>query len=428
MSLQYPSLISCFIRCFAPLSFITFLLLQNVLNPGFLNFQLTVSIYSLCFFVLLVESLFLFFYKEQTYPQAIELGLMFLSALFLSSLLAIIQAPTALFFAFLFIFIQALSLIFLKKLFQTTVFFVYLSFLFPVFLSTNYENLEQGSFLIPFCFLVLTLMFLYLLVFYFVFDSFSQKTSETVVFDGEHDLILLDFSRTLKPFLAVFSKHISHFETEEPLQDTEQDTLKNHSFAIKKIRRDLNSLNSFISNFIEYIELFFERLTKNVVSLNSLFKDALEDLKNHPKKPAHLNLTTVLNSEKDFKIKASVSHLKQAFKNIIVNAFEAQDSSNENNKNLEFMIHIEAYREWLVIHFIDTGQGIEAEEEQKLFKPFVTKKFGLGGLGLSYAKKVIELHQGDIQIKREEKKTKVIVRFPLEASREKPYLQKQKTG
>ena len=114
--------------------------------------------------------------------------------------------------------------------------------------------------------------------------------------------------------------------------------------------------------------------------------------------------------EQNFELEGSTLYLKKAFKNIIVNAFEAHSSKE---KNPELSIYIFTSRDFLAIHFIDKGQGIEAEENQKVFVPFVSKKFGLGGLGLSYAKKVIELHKGDIQINREDKKTKVIVRLPL---------------
>ena len=48
---------------------------------------------------------------------------------------------------------------------------------------------------------------------------------------------------------------------------------------------------------------------------------------------------------------------------------------------------------------------------------FLAEGLGLRGLGLSYAQKVIELHNGAIQIKTEDKKTLVIVRLPLNQDR-----------
>ena len=216
--MNFPSsLLSCFTRCFPPLSLVLFLLLHHFLYPDFLNFQLSVYVYSLCFLVLLTESLFLFFYRERNYPEAVELGLLFVSALFLSSLLVIIKAPTVLFFVFLFTFIQTLSLISLKKLFQTTVFVVYLSFLFPLFLSAGAYSFEQISFLIPFCLLVLVFLFFYLLVFYFMFELLHKKTPDTILRSEDQNFLLSlspDFSRKLKPVLNQVLRQNSRFEHE----------------------------------------------------------------------------------------------------------------------------------------------------------------------------------------------------------------------
>jgi PAS domain S-box len=51
----------------------------------------------------------------------------------------------------------------------------------------------------------------------------------------------------------------------------------------------------------------------------------------------------------------------------------------------------------IIIDVMDNGMGISDEDLQKLFKPYVlTKSDGLG-LGLSLAKKIVELHNGEIK-------------------------------
>ena len=409
MNLQTP-LLSCLIRCFPALSLIFFLLLHHILYPDFINFRLSILGYSLSFFVLFIESLFLFIYKDKTYPKSVELGLLFLSAFFLASLLIVIKVPTALFFIFIFLAVQTLSLVFVEKLFQTTVLFVYCSLLFPLFLMADYQSLDQYHALVPFTLLNLALFFTYLFCFYFILKSFNTKNSKhTITADGNYRFFLntsLDALRKLKPFVKQVSKKFLQLEEE---LNQKVNILENQP---EKIHKDLKSLEQFTLNYIEYLELFSEKLDPKKVSLETLLNSCLSQLEDHPRKPEQFNLNQCLKSKKQFKIQASEKHLKKAFTNIILNAFEA---CRFTNKQAEFDIYYSAPRggKWLVIHFIDTGQGIEPEEERKLFSPFFTKKFGLAGLGLSYAKKVIELHQGDIQIKREEEKTKVIVRLPL---------------
>lgn len=429
-----PSFLFCFIRSFPALSLTFFLLLHHFLHPEYLNYQLSVYTYSLCGFVLAVESLFLFFYKDRDYPKAVELGLLFLSAVFLSSLLVTIKVPTALFFIFTFFFIQTLSLIFLKQIFQAAVYFIYLTLLFPLFLSADYQSLEQGHFLIPFSLLIFTFLFLYLLVFYFSFHFLNKKTPETMTFNSDqedqifHLTLISEFSRKLKPFLKQVSRHSSLFKNEMKKNKflLNQNNLEKQMdwTSQKKIQDNIDSLNTFISGFIEYIELFFEKINKEFVSLDGMIRDSLKELENHPQKPDGLNLKNSLESEKHFETFASAEHLKKVFKQIIINAFEAYNFNAEAPK---LHIHISSSRGWLIIYFIDEGQGIEAEDEQKVFTPFESKKFGLrAGLGLSYAKKAIELHQGTIEIKREDNKTKVIVRLPLiESKKTNPFKERQ---
>ena len=58
----------------------------------------------------------------------------------------------------------------------------------------------------------------------------------------------------------------------------------------------------------------------------------------------------------------------------------------------------------IAIEIADTGPGIAAEHEGKLFEPFFsTRPTGQGmGLGLTVAKKIVELHRGRIQITNHE--------------------------
>jgi signal transduction histidine kinase len=56
----------------------------------------------------------------------------------------------------------------------------------------------------------------------------------------------------------------------------------------------------------------------------------------------------------------------------------------------------------LKIEFIDTGKGMTDEIKSKIFEPFFTtgKKHGTG-LGMAIVKKIIEDHQGKIEIESE---------------------------
>jgi len=53
---------------------------------------------------------------------------------------------------------------------------------------------------------------------------------------------------------------------------------------------------------------------------------------------------------------------------------------------------------WVSIYIEDTGAGISEKDHDRLFTPFYTTKTGGTGLGLAYAKKVVEGMRGTITL------------------------------
>ena len=63
----------------------------------------------------------------------------------------------------------------------------------------------------------------------------------------------------------------------------------------------------------------------------------------------------------------------------------------------------------------DTGCGMTSEQIEKVFEPFYTTKTQGLGLGMPYAKKVIEQHRGAIHIEsREQAGTQIVIELPAE--------------
>jgi signal transduction histidine kinase len=46
----------------------------------------------------------------------------------------------------------------------------------------------------------------------------------------------------------------------------------------------------------------------------------------------------------------------------------------------------------------DNGCGLDAQETEKIFSPFYSKKESGMGLGLAYVKKIVEIHNGRIEV------------------------------
>ncbi|MBT3386418.1 MAG: response regulator [Desulfobacula sp.] len=89
--------------------------------------------------------------------------------------------------------------------------------------------------------------------------------------------------------------------------------------------------------------------------------------------------------------------IEQVFKNLILNAVEAMGNSSEKLSSLNILIHISLTQ--IKVQLQDNGTGIAPDHMDNIFTPyFTTKKHGTG-LGMSVVKKMVEEHQGTIEVK-----------------------------
>ncbi len=128
----------------------------------------------------------------------------------------------------------------------------------------------------------------------------------------------------------------------------------------------------------------------------------------------HINLERKL--ENSGEIFADEGMLADAFLNIIRNALDAVEDGGGILLSSRYSYE---NRESVVVSIRDNGCGIDAEDIPHLFNPFFTRKKYGTGLGLSQVKKIIDLHQGSIDILSEKGKgTTVIVILPVIAEKE----------
>jgi PAS domain S-box-containing protein len=103
--------------------------------------------------------------------------------------------------------------------------------------------------------------------------------------------------------------------------------------------------------------------------------------------------------------------MADAFLNVIRNAVEAVKEYGKITVTLRY-----AYEslQSVVVEVKDDGNGIDAEDMPHIFNPFFTRKNYGTGLGLSLVKKIIDIHQGMIDIfSKKNEGTKVLIMLPL---------------
>ncbi len=100
--------------------------------------------------------------------------------------------------------------------------------------------------------------------------------------------------------------------------------------------------------------------------------------------------------------------LKQALINLLKNAIEASPEGEE--------VEIRAYssHQRMIIQVADHGEGLRPEVREEIFQPFFTTKYGGTGLGLPIVQKIVEAHQGQIEVLDNEKRGSIFrVSLPL---------------
>ncbi|MFH1860150.1 MAG: ATP-binding protein [bacterium] len=119
--------------------------------------------------------------------------------------------------------------------------------------------------------------------------------------------------------------------------------------------------------------------------------------------------------EKDFAadlplIPADLSKLSQVFVNLFRNATEAMGEV----KSKRLKVKSEAGEEVVQVSISDTGKGIPSENLNRIFDPFFTTKGKGIGLGLAICQRIVEAHQGRIEVESEVSVgSKFVVKLPV---------------
>ncbi|OFV89008.1 MAG: hypothetical protein A3J75_01485 [Acidobacteria bacterium RBG_16_68_9] len=103
--------------------------------------------------------------------------------------------------------------------------------------------------------------------------------------------------------------------------------------------------------------------------------------------------------------------LRQVFANVVANAIDALDHVAEGRR-LELFIDNGARN--ATVRICDNGCGIPAEKIDRIFNPFFTTKENGTGLGMAIAKKIVEAHEGRIDVVSEPgRRTEFVITLPL---------------
>ncbi|HDL04678.1 MAG TPA: response regulator [candidate division Zixibacteria bacterium] len=163
---------------------------------------------------------------------------------------------------------------------------------------------------------------------------------------------------------------------------------------LKAVLNNLDNIKKFTAGLVSYagVESNFSKC-----DINGLFSNTIEYLKAHSHFQ-NIDIDLDLSSEK-IEVMADTIQLQQLLYNLLHNA---ADASLDNEQIADNLIRVKVTRntenDTLRVDVKDSGKGIEPELLKKAFSErFTTKKSG-HGFGLLVCKKIIDNHQGHLNI------------------------------
>jgi len=188
--------------------------------------------------------------------------------------------------------------------------------------------------------------------------------------------------------------------------------------------RNLDNLVTNLLNFARPLRPDFQE-----IELAKIIEDVLPfAFQEAEKKKMSLEVVKRFIAQKA-KIKGDSDLLKQAFLNFILNSIQAMADEgrltitikqtnfshiNKFSRERKGGCLLTKFPRQVLIEFSDTGCGISAEEKKRIFRPFYTTKKKGYGLGMAITRRIIQSHEGIIQVESEKGKgTTFTVIFPL---------------
>lgn len=197
--------------------------------------------------------------------------------------------------------------------------------------------------------------------------------------------------------------------------------LKDYCNIIKEeIGRLEDTINSFLFS-VRKLELNLEE-----ININSLILSTIDFLKYEIE---NNNINMEIKFDKDnLIIRIDERYIKQSLINIIQNAVDSilekeekgdykdykKEDKHKKEEKKEIQIKLKTIDNYVLISVKDNGIGIKEDTGDKIFEPYFTTKRHGTGLGLTNVARIIEAHNGNINIESEYGKgTEVTIKLPM---------------
>ena len=214
----------------------------------------------------------------------------------------------------------------------------------------------------------------------------------------EHERIKNNFIINLyHEFITPINVIFSVIQLLENVDISDKDQLVSiYSKYKKPVKVNCLRIYRTINNIIDTLRLDYENIEMNFKNINIV--ELVEEIVTYIAKYSN-NINIIFDTEFEEKIvSCDPSKIVKVITNILANAIKFSPN------NSEIHINIKCEDSMIIIECIDNGIGISEEMIENIFEPFLQVDNSLrrknegSGMGLSIAKKLIELHNGSISV------------------------------
>lgn len=173
-----------------------------------------------------------------------------------------------------------------------------------------------------------------------------------------------------------------------------------------QLKAEVARINQQISDFLNY-----SRPTKADLKPVAARKVIEDSLRIAEIEAAEKNVTIGIIEHEDVpKIMGDPEFLRSVFNNLFINALQSMESKGGH---LGIKISPDEGGEFVNFEVSDTGNGISEENLANIFEPYFSTKETGTGLGLAIVQKIVDIHNGKIEVESKEGVgTKFTVRLP----------------
>ncbi|MHC4944047.1 MAG: two-component system sensor histidine kinase NtrB [Planctomycetota bacterium] len=158
------------------------------------------------------------------------------------------------------------------------------------------------------------------------------------------------------------------------------------------LQREIDRLESIVNDFLHFARGF--SLEPRPGKLNELIQEMIDFLTPEANKNS-IRITPYMEPGLP-EVLMDWNYIQKALLNIFHNAFQAVGEVDQDQR--EVMVRTRRCRGGVEVEITDTGPGIAPDARDKIFQVFFSTKKGGTGMGLPTVRRIVEEHDGSINV------------------------------